>query len=70
MMVRSMKYRDVAKALTDAGCTSRPGKGDHEVWSCPCGQHRATITRPGDVSPGLVRQAMSRLSCLPKGWLQ
>lgn len=45
------------------------GKGDHEVWSCPCGHHRTTVTRPGTVSPGLVRQAIIRLTYLPKGWL-
>ncbi len=27
------------------------------------------LTRPGMVSPGLVRQAIARLSCLPEGWL-
>ena len=27
------------------------------------------ITKPGLVSPGLARQAVQRLSCLPKGWL-
>jgi len=40
-----------------------------EKWFCPCGQHMTVITKPGIVSPGLVRQALQRLSCLPKGWL-
>ena len=69
-MVKAMKYREVARALTAHGCVSRKGKGDHEVWYCPCGKHRTVITRPGDVSPGLIRQAIRELSCLPKGWLQ
>lgn len=65
-----MKYRDVEKALLNQGCTSKPGKGDHEKWYCPCGQHTAVITRPGTVSPGVVRQTIDRMGCLPKGWLQ
>ncbi len=64
-----VKYRDMAKALTDVGCTARPGKGDHEKWFCPCGRHKTVITKPGNVSPGVVRQAVQRLSCLPEGWL-
>ncbi len=68
-MVKAISYRDLAKALAVAGCTAKPGKGDHEKWYCPCGQHMTVITKPGIVSPGLVRQAVQRLSCLPKGWL-
>jgi len=69
MMVKAISYRDLAKALSAAGCTAKQGKGDHEKWFCPCGQHMTVITKPGIVSPGLVRQAVQRLSCLPKGWL-
>lgn len=69
-MAKAMKYRDLATRLRAAGCTSKPGKGDHEKWYCPCGQHMAVITRPGTVSPGVVAQAMRNLKCLPEGWLQ
>lgn len=69
-MVKAMKYRDVARQLQAEGCTAKPGKGDHEKWYCPCGKHMTVVTKPGVVSPGLVRQAIDRLSCLPKGWLQ
>jgi predicted RNA binding protein YcfA (HicA-like mRNA interferase family) len=68
-MVKAVRYRDMAKALTMVGCTAKPGKGDHEKWFCPCGRHMTVITKPGTVSPGLVRQAVQRLSCLPEGWL-
>lgn len=70
VMVKAMNYRDMAAAMRAQGCTSAPGKGDHEKWFCPCGQHMTVVTRPGIVSPGLVRQAIARLFCLPKGWLQ
>lgn len=69
-MVKAMDYRTVRKALLAQGCTSSPGKGDHEKWRCPCGQHMAVLTRPGTVSPGVLRDTINRLSCLPKGWLQ
>lgn len=68
-MVKAVRYRDLARALTAAGCRPEPGKGDHEKWFCPCGQHMTVVTKPGVVSPGLVRQAVQRLACLPEGWL-
>lgn len=70
MVTKAMSYRDVRRALLVHGCTAKPGKGDHEKWYCPCGQHMTVLTRPGMVSPGLIRQALDRLACLPKGWLQ
>ena len=69
-MVKAMTYREMAAAMSTNGCTSKPGPGDHEKWYCPCGQHMTVVTRPGIVSPGLVREAIRRLVCLPKGWLQ
>ena len=65
-----MKYRTVAAILKAAGCTSRPAKGDHEVWICPCGKHKAAITRPGEISAGLVRDVIKKFTCMPEGWLQ
>lgn len=69
-MTKPMKYRDVRKALLAQGCTSKMAKGDHEKWYCPCGQHIAVVTRPGVNSPGVVADAIKKLTCLPKGWLQ
>ena len=68
-MTKAMKYRDLVKAMRKQGCTSRQGKGDHEVWMCPCGKHQTVITQTNMVSPGVARQAEQRLSCLPKGWM-
>jgi hypothetical protein len=65
-----MRYRDVRRALIDHGCTSRPGKGDHEVWYCPCGGHMAVVTTAGAVSPGVVGDMIKKLTCLPTGWLK
>ena len=68
-MVKPIAYRRLARALRREGCSSRPGKGDHEVWTCPCGEHLAVVTRPGEVSPGVVADSLKKLKCLPKGWL-
>jgi len=70
VMVKPMNYKNVAKALKANGCESRKGKGDHEVWICPCGKHRAAITKPGEVSAGVVRDTIEKMQCLKKGWLQ
>lgn len=69
-MTKAMRYGEVRKALLANQCTGRPGKGDHEVWHCPCGKHIAVVTTARVMSPGVVRDAIKRLDCLPKGWLQ
>lgn len=69
-MPKPMKYRDVAKVLKRIGATSRPGKGDHEVWTCPCGAHMAVITKPGEISPGVIGDLIKKFECQEKGWLQ
>ena len=65
-----MRYRELQAALLRAGCTWRPGKGDHEVWYCPCGRHQAVVVTARTVSPGVVGDVIRKLACLPKGWLQ
>jgi hypothetical protein len=69
-MPKEMRYREVRAALLAQGCTSRPGKGDHEVWYCPCGEHIAVVTTGGRISPGVVGDVIKKLACLAKGWLQ
>lgn len=58
-MTKPMKYRDLARLLTDAGFVSRPGKGDHEVWGN--GHLSVSITHTREVSPGLVRKALKTI---------
>jgi hypothetical protein len=69
IVVKAMAYRLLVSVLISHGCSSRQGKGDHEKWYCPCGQHMVVITRTTMVSPGIVRQVRTRLACLPEGWL-
>jgi len=69
-MAKPMRYREVAKALAGHGCISRRGRGDHEKWYCPCGEHVAVVTRPGRVSAGVVADTIKKMKCLPEGWLQ
>ena len=44
--------------------------GKHTKWGCPCGKHITAVPRHGDISPGVVRNIMQKLACLPGGWLQ
>jgi hypothetical protein len=46
--------------------------GPHTTWQCPssCGHHTADIPRHVDISPGVIRDTINRMTCLPKGWLQ
>jgi hypothetical protein len=69
-MAKAMKYRDLRTALLGQQCTDRPGRGDHEVWYCPCGKHIAVVTTARNASPGVVADTIRKLACLPKGWLQ
>lgn len=69
-----MRYRDVERALLASGCKPKQGKGDHEKWYCPCGKHIAVVTQSRIVSAGVVddtiTNTITKLSCLPAGWLQ
>jgi hypothetical protein len=70
-MVRAMARRLVERALRKAGCSKRkPDTGPHTTWLCPCGSHTADIPRHKDISPGVVRDTVDRMKCLPEGWLQ
>jgi hypothetical protein len=69
VMAKGIRYRVLERALLARGCTSRPGKGDHVVWYCPCGGHIAVGVRARVVSPGVVQDIVTKLACLPEGWL-
>jgi hypothetical protein len=68
-MTKGVRYRVLERALLAQGCASRPGKGDHVVWYCPCGRHIAVAVGARVVSPGVVQDILTKLACLPKGWL-
>ncbi len=65
-----MKYRDIQRALRDNECLLKSTRGSHEKWVCPCGRHTVSIVYSTTVSPGVVRDAIKRMACLPEGWLQ
>ena len=68
-MVRPMRYRVLTRALRTAGCQlARQGRGDHEVWRCPCGRHIAIVVTDSEISAGVVRAIVRQLECLPEGW--
>jgi hypothetical protein len=68
-MTTGVRYRILERALLAEGCTSRGGKGDHVVWYCPYGRHMAVAVRARVVSPGVVHDIVTKLACLPRGWL-
>jgi predicted RNA binding protein YcfA (HicA-like mRNA interferase family) len=59
-MTKPMKYRDLAKLLRQSGFTSRPGKGDHEVWSGP-NSTQTVVVRDTECSPKVVRDALKAI---------
>lgn len=69
-MVKGMRLRDTEAALLAQGCRVLSDRGPHTKWGCPCGQHSANIPRHTTVTPGVVRDTIRRMACLPKGWLQ
>ncbi|MGH3803398.1 MAG: type II toxin-antitoxin system HicA family toxin [Pseudonocardiaceae bacterium] len=69
-MVRAMKYRDIEQALRHNGCLPKSTRGSHGKWICSCGRHSVSIVHTATVSPGVVRDAIKRMACLPEGWLQ
>lgn len=72
-MVKPMPRRAVDRALKKSKCKIRkPDTGPHTTWQCPCGQHDCDIPRGNskDISPGVIRDTIDRMKCLPKGWLQ
>jgi len=67
-VAKEMKRRDVNRALRRAGCVIKNDDGPHTTWQC--GQHTADIPRHVSILPGVVRDTISRMTCLPEGWLQ
>lgn len=68
--MKSMSKRDVITALTAHGCRKLRDRGEHEVWGCPCGEHKTSLPRHTTITPGVIRKMIQHLACLPKGWLQ
>lgn len=60
-MVKPMNYRDLVKLLREAGFTSSPGKGDHEVWRYPGIDRPVVIARTREVSPAVTRNALKAI---------
>lgn len=71
VVVKEMRTREVRKALLRAGCVVISSDGRHEKWGCPCGKHQYPLAASHiRTSPGLIRDAIRKLECLPTGWLQ
>jgi len=69
-MVKEMKLRLVERALRKQDCEVTSEDGKHTKWGCPCGKHATAVPRHREVTPGVIRNIIRDLACLPKGWLQ
>ena len=70
LMVKAMRIRALEAALRRHGCHITSEDGPHTKWVCPCGEHTANIPRHREISPGVVRDMIRRMVCLPEGWLR
>jgi predicted RNA binding protein YcfA (HicA-like mRNA interferase family) len=68
--MKAMARRLVEKALRKAGCRRVSQDGSHDKWGCPCGSHSTAVPRHTTISPGVIRNIIRDLACLPGGWLQ
>jgi len=59
-MTKPMKYRNLARLPRDADFSSRPGKGDHEVWTGPRGV-QTVVVRDTECSPKVTRDALAAI---------
>ena len=65
-----MKRRDVETALRSIDAEVLRDRGDHTVWVCSCGQHKAPVPRHSEITAGVVGSISKQIECAPKGWLQ
>ncbi|GAA4987280.1 GIY-YIG nuclease family protein [Actinopolymorpha pittospori] len=56
--------------LSAAGCRLLREGRMHEVWSCPCGEHKLALPRQVFPSSDVLRKVAAPLSCMPEGWLR
>lgn len=70
MVFKSMKRSAVVAAMERYGCRKVRDSGNHTVYICPCGSHRAPIPRHRAVTAGVVHSIGRQMACLPEGWLQ
>lgn len=68
--MKPMALRLVEKALRKAGCSLPSQDVSHDQWGCPCGKHVGADPWHTTLSPGVIRNLMDQLACLPKGGLQ
>jgi hypothetical protein len=60
-----MRLRDVNRALRAQGCEVKRDTGRHTTWNALRRAHRRR--RHNIISPGVVRDTISRMECLPEG---
>ncbi|MGU3293874.1 type II toxin-antitoxin system HicA family toxin [Williamsia sp. M5A3_1d] len=62
-MIASAPTRTIVKQLKKAGFTGQSGKGSHEKFVCPTGQHAVSVpTGHSTISPGVRRQVEATIA--------
>lgn len=61
LMVKPMKYKELAAMLQATGFQRTEGKGDHEKWSYPGNRRPVIITQTHEVSPAVTRNALKAI---------
>jgi predicted RNA binding protein YcfA (HicA-like mRNA interferase family) len=69
-MTKPMKKRQVIETMRSVGGSFVRQGAEHEVWECPCGQHKTAVPRHNQITAGVVASIQKQFACLPKGWLQ
>ncbi|WP_396129970.1 type II toxin-antitoxin system HicA family toxin [Agromyces aerolatus] len=67
-MVREVRHREVEQFLAASGWRVLRSKGGHDVWGSPNGSDSLAIPRHSRVSPGVVRQIITKLPNAPRSW--
>jgi hypothetical protein len=69
--MRPISKRSLVKALVANECAKVSERGRHEKWVCSCQDaHKTAVPRHSEISPGVARNIINDLECLPEGWLQ
>jgi hypothetical protein len=69
--MKPISKRKLVNALRANECRKVSEGRRHEKWVCPCKEsHTTAVPRHRQISPGVRRNIIDDLKCLPEGWLQ
>lgn len=66
--MKPMKRKALIAKMQGAGFTFLREGGDHTIYTCPCGKHRASVPRHKEISP-YTMASIDKTDCM-EGWLR